>query len=106
MDIAAFRRWLGRRIRRLREDHGLTQEQFELYGIGWKTVQKIEYGKSDPRATTLFKFAKAFKMSLSEMLRIDELPPRRPRARAVPEVKSGKANGEDDGANGGGGEGA
>ncbi len=60
------------RVRRLRETRGLRQEDLEEYGLAWKTIQKIEYGQTDPKASTMLKLCKAFDLTLPELLRMDD----------------------------------
>ena len=61
---------LAKRIRDLREEKGLTQEQLaEQAGIDYKHVQLLE-SKNPPAAKldTIEKLAKAFKISPSKLL--------------------------------------
>jgi transcriptional regulator with XRE-family HTH domain len=76
VDLRAFQRGLAKRVRELREARGLRQDDLENFGISWKAVQKLEYGITDPKASTLLKLASAFKMDLAEFLTFPE-PPRR-----------------------------
>ena len=53
-------RQLGERIRMLREEKGLRQEDFEDEGplsLAARSLQEIEYGNANPRAYTLYKIA-------------------------------------------------
>ena len=52
-------------------DIGLRQEDLEDFGLSWKSVQKIEYGITDPKMSTLLKLCGAFNLSLAELLRLD-----------------------------------
>ena len=61
---------LGKRLRALRNKHGLTQQRLaELADLDYKHVQLLE-GSRPPyaRLDTLEKLAKAFGMTLSELL--------------------------------------
>lgn len=61
---------LGKRLRQLRKQAGLTQEKLATAsGIDYKYLQKIE-GKSPPsvRIDTMFSLAKALKITLKELL--------------------------------------
>ncbi len=61
---------LAKRLRELRKEVGMTQEQLaELSGVDYKHVQLLE-GKKPPAAKldTLEKLAKAFKIKLSKLL--------------------------------------
>ena len=66
-----FLKRLGRRIRELRVQHGLTQEAFEdgtEISITSRGLQEIEYGNKDVRITTLRKIAKRLEIQLPELL--------------------------------------
>ena len=62
---------LLKRLRRLRQRAGLTQEEFaERAGMSYKYYQQIESGrKSDLRLSTLERLARAHGMKLSSLLR-------------------------------------
>lgn len=77
MDLPAFRRRFARRVRYLREAHGLRQEDLEDYGLSWKSVQKLEYGVTDPKISTLLKLAKAFRVTLPELVDLEKRPARK-----------------------------
>ncbi|MEQ4610708.1 helix-turn-helix transcriptional regulator [Streptomyces cavourensis] len=63
------RQRIGRRLRELREDRGLTQIQLaELVGMDHKTVHRIEYGTSDPTLTMLLRLAAALGVELAELV--------------------------------------
>ena len=56
---------LGQTIKRLREEHGLTQAQLgQLVGLDGTGIARREVGKTRVRAGERVKFAKAFNMSL------------------------------------------
>jgi transcriptional regulator with XRE-family HTH domain len=55
-------------VKSLREERGLRQEDLEDYGLSWKSVQKLEYGITDPKVSTLLKLAAAFGLSLGDLL--------------------------------------
>ena len=52
---------VGSRIRACRLKAGLTQEDVEDYGVGWKHYQRIETGQTNTTLKVLYKLAKAFK---------------------------------------------
>ena len=61
---------LGRRIKVLRKERGVTQEQLaELIGTSYKYLQRIE-GKNPPdvRLTTIRRLAKALKVKPADLL--------------------------------------
>lgn len=62
---------LLRRLKKLRQRAGLTQEQFaEIAGMSYKYYQQIEAGrKRDLRLSTLEKLAKAHHIELFQLLR-------------------------------------
>ncbi|MGW3330631.1 helix-turn-helix domain-containing protein [Streptomyces rubiginosohelvolus] len=63
------RQVIGRRIRVLREDRGLTQIQLgERAGMDHKTVHRIEYATSDPSLSMLLRLAAALDVELNELL--------------------------------------
>lgn len=72
MEHADFQERFARRVRRLREARGLRQEDLEDYGLAWRTVQKIEYGQTDPKVSTLLKLCEAFGLTLPELLTLDD----------------------------------
>lgn len=60
MDSEKLLKDLGQRIRRLREENGLKQEDFEggsALSLAARSLQEIEYGKANPRIFTLYKIA-------------------------------------------------
>lgn len=71
MDLLAFQRRFALRVRSLREARGLRQEDLENFGLSWKSVQKLEYGLTDPKISTLLKLCEAFKLTLPELLALD-----------------------------------
>ena len=62
---------LSDKIKTLRKKHNYTQEKLaELSGISYENIQKIESkNPHNPQLNTLEKLAKAFKISVSELLR-------------------------------------
>lgn len=71
MQLPEFKRKLARRVRQLRESKGYRQDDLEDFGLAWKSVQKIEYGLTDPKASTLLKLSKAFDMSVAQLLEFE-----------------------------------
>lgn len=71
MDLPEFQSRFADRVRALRVARGLRQEDLENFGLSWKSVQKLEYGQTDPKISTLIKLGSAFGLSLSELLRFD-----------------------------------
>ncbi len=61
----------AKRLRGLRLEHGYTQEKLaEISGVDYKHIQKLEGQKAlyDIKLTTIGKLAKAFEISVSELL--------------------------------------
>lgn len=59
----------GAYIRKLREDKGMTREQFgEMFGVSAQSVQKWENGNTLPETSKLIKMASIFDVSLDDML--------------------------------------
>ena len=71
MTEARLLKVVGRRIRELRLERGLTQEQMTRFGLDYKYYQRIEYGEKNLSLRTLYKIAKAFDISISELLKIE-----------------------------------
>jgi transcriptional regulator with XRE-family HTH domain len=60
---------LGDRLRRLRREHSLTQEELaEACGVSQEMIAKTEQGRRHPRLTVLAKIAKALDVPLSDLL--------------------------------------
>ena len=69
-DPAKTRKKLGRRIRALRQQRNLSQEQFAYEcDLGRSFAGSIERGERDIRITTLCKLAGFFKIPLSELFK-------------------------------------
>jgi hypothetical protein len=62
---------LNRWIPRLREKHGLTQEDMRDYGFAYRYYQRIEAGEKDLRLSTLNRLALAFKLPLRDLFDFD-----------------------------------
>jgi transcriptional regulator with XRE-family HTH domain len=64
---------LGDRLRRLRREHSLTQEELaQASDVSQEMIAKTEQGRRHPRLTVLVKIAKALDVPLSEL--IDDRP--------------------------------
>lgn len=63
-----FQRRLAIRVRELRTARGLRQDDLESFDLSWKTVQKLEYGKTDPKVSTLLKLCRAFGLTLADLI--------------------------------------
>lgn len=55
-------------IAAIRKKHGISQTQFaNAIGVETSTISRIETGKSDPSAVTLFAIAKCLQVSVDEL---------------------------------------
>ena len=71
------RRALGRKVRKLRSELELSQEQLaERAGLHWTHISGIERGRHNLTLTTLCKVAVALRVSLSELFEGVGLHPR------------------------------
>jgi transcriptional regulator with XRE-family HTH domain len=61
---------IGERLRQLREERALRQEDLaKLAGIGKNTVNRIEKNRTEPHMTTIRKLADALKVDPAELIR-------------------------------------
>lgn len=67
-----MRRLVGRNIRRIRLEKGLTQEAFaELSGFAQQYLSGLEQGRRNPTIVTLFELAQALETSHAELVAVD-----------------------------------
>lgn len=67
---------VGKRVRELREDRGLSQEELaELTGVGRNTISEIERGVTSPQLRIVRKLAHGFAVPLHELIREDTAEP-------------------------------
>ncbi len=67
-----IKKYLGIRVRSLRENAGLTQEDLAgVCDVSWRTVSNLERGLVVPDLLMLCKIAKKFNVSLDELLNIE-----------------------------------
>lgn len=65
-----IRKNLGQRVRKLRENRGLSQESFaHASGLGRSFAGSIERGERDIRISTLCKIANFFEISLAQLFK-------------------------------------
>ena len=65
---------LGRTIRRLRKQRGLSQMKLaELSGVHLNEISNVERGERDARATSLLKIARGLNVPVTALF--DEFPP-------------------------------
>jgi len=68
-----MRKLVGRNIRRLRNQAGLTQEQFaEKSGFSQQYLSDLERGLRNPTVVTLYELAQALGVSHTELVRVDQ----------------------------------
>ncbi len=68
----AFRKVLGERIRSLRRERGLNQDEFsDLAGIGRAHVGWIETARVEPRLVTLKRIADALGVSMAVLFQFE-----------------------------------
>lgn len=68
MDYAAFQKLLGKRIKELREEKDLTQEEVSGLDMGVRVFQRIEKGQTSANLRTLFKIAMALGVQPRDLL--------------------------------------
>jgi len=67
--VTKLLRQLGKRLRTLREERGLTQEAAaDLAQLDSKHLQDMEYGRTNPTIASLAGLAQAYDVSLSVLL--------------------------------------
>jgi len=62
---------LGKRVRQLRIERRLKQEEMCRFGFDYKYYQRIEYGEKNLTLKSLNKLAKAFGVPMSELFRFE-----------------------------------
>lgn len=65
---------VGKRIRPLRLERGLKQEEMCRFGFDYKYYQRIEYGQKNLSIKTLNRLAKAFGIAVAELFTFDLFP--------------------------------
>ena len=61
---------IGERLRQLREERALRQEDLaELAGVGKNTINRLERNKTEPHMTTVRKLAAALEVDPAELMR-------------------------------------
>lgn len=72
-----MRKLVGRNVKRIRQEKGLTQEQFSLVsGFSQQYISGLETGHRNPTVVTVYELAKALGVSHLDLLHI---PPSRSR---------------------------
>ena len=69
MTPAELSRILGNRIRHLREEKNISQQNLaEMCNVEKSNMARIEAGRTNPTLLTMFKISSALKVSLAELL--------------------------------------
>lgn len=67
-----MRKLVGRNVRRLREQKGLTQEQFaERSGFSQQYISGLECGRRNPTVVTVYELAQALGVGYLELMKPD-----------------------------------
>jgi transcriptional regulator with XRE-family HTH domain len=64
-------RMVGKRVKELRLERGLKQEEMCQFGFEYKYYQRIEYGQKNLSLKTLSRLAKAFGVGVEELFRFE-----------------------------------
>ena len=71
-EYRAYNRKVGERIKELRRDKNLSQEEFAAeIGLSRSYLSLLETARQDPSLSTLFRVAKVLGLSVSELLEVD-----------------------------------
>jgi DNA-binding XRE family transcriptional regulator len=86
-DHLAAAKFLGERLRELRQRHALTQEQAAaLCGMEYKYYQMVEWGRKNVRLDTMARISRAYHLKVWDLVQHGGLPPSR--VERIPEVVS------------------
>ena len=73
-----MRRLVGQHVKRIRQEKGLTQEQFaDISGFSQQYISSLENGRRNPTVVTIYELATALGVSHMDLVR-----PTRPRKQA------------------------
>jgi len=65
-----MRKLVGRNVKRIRQNKGLTQEQFaEISGFSQQYISSLELGRRNPTVVTLYELAAALGVNHMELVR-------------------------------------
>ncbi len=68
-----MRKLVGRNVKRIRQEKGLTQEQLaEVSGFSQQYISGLEQGRRNPTVVTVYELAMALGVSYMELLRSGE----------------------------------
>jgi transcriptional regulator with XRE-family HTH domain len=67
-----MRKLVGRNVKRIRQEKGLTQERFaEVSGFSQQYISSLERGRRNPTVVTLYELSTALGVSHMELVRPD-----------------------------------
>ncbi|MCR8649133.1 helix-turn-helix transcriptional regulator [Leptospira interrogans] len=96
MDFTTFRRKVGLRLKELRLERELSQEDLDTGddGIPYRTIQNIESGRSSINLRTIYKISKKLKIDPRELFSLEKvtIQPAKKRPRKKSLYKSKKEN--------------
>lgn len=69
MDFKILKKRLGLRLKELRLERGLRQEDLEKWGFSYRHYGRLERGNVNPTLETLFKLCEVFEITLLEMFK-------------------------------------
>lgn len=68
-----MRKLVGRNVKRIRQEKGLTQEQLaEVSGFSQQYISGLEQGRRNPTVVSIYELATALGVSHMELVRPDE----------------------------------
>ncbi|PJZ29470.1 transcriptional regulator [Leptospira kmetyi] len=75
MDFTTFRRKVGLRLKELRLERDLSQEDLDTGddGIPYRTIQNIESGRSSINLRTIYKISKKLKIDPRELFNLEKV---------------------------------
>ncbi|TGL55684.1 XRE family transcriptional regulator [Leptospira wolffii] len=84
MDFTTFRKKIGLRLKELRIERNLSQEDLDSGddGIPYRTIQNIEAGRSSINLRTIYKISKKLKIDPMELFNLEKLSNHPPKKRA------------------------
>lgn len=69
MNFNILKKRLGLRLKELRLERGLRQEDLEKWGFSYRHYGRLERGNVNPTLETLFKLCEVFEITLLEMFK-------------------------------------
>lgn len=84
VDFTTFRRKVGLRLKELRIERNLSQEDLDSGddGIPYRTIQNIEAGRSSINLRTIYKICRKLKVNAMELFDLEKLSNHPPKKRA------------------------